>query len=92
MDSVFDNYKGPQKYIANLAFISSSSSVKTSNPNFISVDLNKGSWGKYIYALKEWTSTPADAITGFAFVQNKQVVPMGFVKMEQNLNEGAKGT
>lgn len=86
------NFKPKPKYISGIGFICSKSSIKTTGPNFFPQDFNQGSRGKYIYAVREWTGDPEEAITGFAFVQNDQAVPMGFTKLTQDLNEGAGGT
>ncbi len=80
------HYKPELKYISGIGFISSKSAIKTTGPNFIPQDLNQGARGKFIYAVKEWTASPQEAVTGLAFVQNEQAVPMGFVRINQDLN------
>ena len=57
----------------------------------INVDLNAGSGGKFIYPLSQYSDDKSDAISGLAFIQNNQVVPDGYTKIEQDLNEGAGG-
>jgi hypothetical protein len=47
-----------EKYIGNISFISSKDKFVWNDPNFIPQDLNQGSQGKFIYAVKEWTNNP----------------------------------
>ena len=79
----------PRKYIGHIDFVVSSSKIKTENVDFIPQDLNEGSVGKYIYAVKVWTNDPNHAITSFAFTHGK--APEGYRRLNQDLNEGAQG-
>ena len=58
----------------------------------INVDMNAGSGGKYIYPLPHFSNNMNDAIAGLAFIQDKALVPNGYTKIDQDLNEGAGGT
>ena len=82
--------ENPKRFISGIDFIVSNSSVKTENTDIVLQDLNQGSSGKYIYPMKSWTNDPALAITSFAFTHNDP--PLGYTKLAQDLNEGAKGT
>jgi hypothetical protein len=81
-----------RKYIADVIFVHSEDPISSISPDFIHQDLNEGSHGHYIYAVKSWTKNSQDAVTSFAFVQNEQVVPVGFEKINQDLNQGAGGS
>ena len=78
-------------YVSDIGFVVSDSPVK-GVPNMINVDMNSGSGGKFIYPLPQYSDDKSDAISGLAFIQNNQVVPDGYTKIEQDLNEGAGGT
>lgn len=58
----------------------------------INVDVNAGSQGKYIYPLPHFSDNKNDAIAGLAFIQNSAIVPHGYTKIDQDLNEGACGS
>ena len=79
-----------QIYVKAVSFLVSDELIKLA-PNLIPVDMNKGSRGKYIYPIVYYTSNREEAITGFAFVQDNQAVPMHYQKINQDLNEGADG-
>ena len=53
--------------------------------------MNKGSGGKFIYPVIEYSSDKSHGISGLAFIQNNQVTPGGYTKINQDLNEGAGG-
>ena len=78
-------------YVSKIGFVVSDSPLK-GVPNMIDVDMNAGSGGKYIYPLPEYSDHKNDAISGLAFIQNSAVVPDGYTKIQQDLNEGAGGT
>ena len=63
--------ENPRKFITHIDFIVSSSAINTENIDVILQDLNEGSVGKYIYAVKVWTNDPHHAITNFAFTHGK---------------------
>lgn len=81
-----------QRYISGISFVYSFSEIDASCQDFIHQDINQGSLGKYIYAMKEWTSDPNEAITGFALIKNFQHPPAGFSKIDLDLNKGAGGS
>ena len=81
----------PTFYISEVDFVVSDSEVETNHANILLQDLNEGSGGKYIYAVKDWTIDPDFAITEFSFVQDS-VCPADFTRLEQDLNQGAGGT
>lgn len=80
------------RYISGIFFVSSDSEVKSLGDDFIAQDMNEASGGKWIYPVKQWSDIPGNAITSFAFVQNFNDPPIGFVKIRHDLNEGAGGT
>ena len=53
--------------------------------------MNKGSKGKYIYPVIEYSNEKSNGISGLAFIQNNQATPSGYTKINQDLNEGARG-
>ena len=79
------------RYVAEIHFAVSDSQI-SGVPNLIPVDMNKGSKGKYIYPVIEYSNVKSNGISGLAFIQNNQVTPTGYTKMNQDLNEGAGGT
>ena len=79
------------RYVAEIKFAVSDGQI-TGVPNLIPVDMNKGSKGKYIYPMIEYSNVKSNGISGLAFIQNNQVTPTGYTKMNQDLNEGAGGT
>ena len=79
------------KYVSDITFISTDCAV-TGVPNMINVDMNAGSGGKYIYPLPHFSDNRNDAIAGLAFIQDHALVPHGYTKINQDLNEGVPGT
>ncbi len=57
----------------------------------INADLNRDAHGKYIFLCYQNGLDEDDAIADITFITNSQTVPDGYVKMPQDLNEGAGG-
>ena len=63
------------RYVAETKFAVSDSRI-TGVPNLIPVDMNKGSIGKYIYPVIEYSNEKSNGISGLAFIQNNAVVTL----------------
>ena len=78
-------------YISEITFVASVSALRGVR-DMINVDMNKRSFGKCIYPVKHFTDDEDEAIAGLAFIQNDALVPTGYTKIGQDLNEGAPGS
>ena len=79
------------RYVAEIHFAVSDSQI-SGVPNLIPVDMNKRSKGKYIYPVIEYSNLKSNEISGLTFIQNNQVIPSGYTKINQGLNNGAGAT
>ena len=68
--------------------------VVTPDPGWsmINVDLNRDAGGKYIFLCYKNELDDQEVVSDVTFILNSQATPAGYIKMQQDLNEGCGGS